>query len=190
MGGKGSGRQRVNGCGTKAGYTWHRRHGEEACEACKAANRAYYQKKRGYNNRGPRQPKKTREQLLARGAKYSKDRRRAQKAIIDAWKLAQGACADCGWEITPDRLCAIDCDHIDPKTKKYNLSERAGSIPPDALEQELAKCQARCRNCHAIRTRDEGHWYHRNGDEGPEANDAMAQGQIAGAGWQPTLPLV
>jgi hypothetical protein len=93
---------------------------------------------------------------------YIKQRRAAQKALINEWKLAQGQCADCGWQITPHNLPAIHCDHIDPTHKRYSISEQAGSIPFDLLHIELNKCQARCANCHALRSRDEGHWYHRN----------------------------
>jgi hypothetical protein len=95
-------------------------------------------------------------------AAYMRKRRADQKAFINDWKLRQMYCYDCGWEITPERLPAIDCDHIDPQTKRYSISDQAGAIPWEALALELEKCQARCRNCHAIRTMNEGHWYYHN----------------------------
>lgn len=176
-------------CGTYSGYHWHRRNGQKPCEACKTAMREYSAAKRGYKSTGPRVQLTDTERRERANAK-ARERRRKQKAIIDQWKLSKGNCADCGWEITPERLVAIDCDHIDPKAKKFNLSEQAGSIPNEELLLELDKCEARCRNCHAMRTRDEGHWYHRNDNQGSTQNGEMEEGQAAGTGWQPALPLV
>lgn len=47
-------RTRSHGCGTNAGYQWHRRRGEGACEACLKAAAAY---RKAYNakRRKPRQ---------------------------------------------------------------------------------------------------------------------------------------
>lgn len=33
------GRPRTRGCGTDAGYRWHRRHDEDPCHACRVAHR-------------------------------------------------------------------------------------------------------------------------------------------------------
>lgn len=54
-------------------------------------------------------------------------------------------CSDCG---THDGL--LDHHHIDPTTKKYNISQMA-SCSPDTLEEELEKCAVLCRSCHKKR---------------------------------------
>lgn len=46
------GRHKASKHGTRSGYNRHRRHGEEACEACLAAEREYQRlHKRGYAQR-------------------------------------------------------------------------------------------------------------------------------------------
>lgn len=39
--GQGGGPKATHGCGTHAGYVRHRKHGEDACDECKAAHSAY-----------------------------------------------------------------------------------------------------------------------------------------------------
>jgi hypothetical protein len=172
MGGKGSGRKPSAMCGTTSGYRKHKRLKEPPCENCKSAWREYYASLRGHISTGPRRLISRKQYRLNQNA-YQRNRRMAQKEIINKWKLAQGECADCGWAITEERLVAIDCDHINPSQKKYSISEQAGSIPFQELHNELAKCQARCRNCHALRTMKEGHWFHKNAIQVPEVSPQM-----------------
>jgi hypothetical protein len=160
MGGKGSGRKPTAQCGTYAGYQRHKRLRQDACLACMEAQRDYIGRTRGA--RPKPKVRVTADQYRQNNNNYTKRRRAAQKSIINEWKLAQGQCADCGWQITPHNLPAIHCDHIDPTHKRYSISEQAGSIPFKSLHLELNKCQARCANCHALRTMEEGHWYHHN----------------------------
>jgi hypothetical protein len=124
------------------------------------AQRDYIEQTRG--QRPKPKVRVTAEQYRQNQAANMRRRRASQKATINEWKLAQGQCVDCGWQITPHNLPAIHCDHTDPHQKRYSISEQAGSIPWGLLTIELAKCQARCANCHAIRTMNDGHWYHRN----------------------------
>ena len=139
MGGKGSGRPRPP-CGTKGGYTAHRRRNEPACQPCTDANTEYYRQRRGpTKHKAPVIPIKHR-----------------KREAVHQWKLAQGNCVDCGWKITPERVVAIDCDHINPEDKSFHISDFA-KVKLDELVNELAKCEARCRNCHAIRTHTEQH---------------------------------
>jgi hypothetical protein len=156
MGGKGSGRPKTSTCGTPAGYRYHRNHGETACRACLDAYADYYAQRRRSTRRWAK-PKQSPEERKRRDNEYQAERRRKQKAIINDWKMLQGECKDCGWQITEERLQAIDCDHRDPALKEFSLSDQAGSIPDDKLGPELDKCDARCRNCHAMRTWKEGH---------------------------------
>jgi len=52
-----------------------------------------------------------------------------------------GKCVECG------STKALEFDHIDPKTKSFNIS--AGyNKPKEVLEKELSKCQLLCNKCH------------------------------------------
>ena len=143
--------------GTARGFRQHHRQKETPCQPCKDAFAAEARTKRGYGKRTVTNLSKT-----EYDRQYQKQRRQHQKNIVNQWKLDQKQCADCQVEITERTLPAIDCDHIDPNRKSFSISEACGGVNEQALIDELAKCEARCRNCHAIRTMNEGHWYHRN----------------------------
>ena len=52
-----------------------------------------------------------------------------------------GKCVQCG------STKSLEFDHIDPKTKSFNIS--AGyNKPKEILEKELSKCQLLCNKCH------------------------------------------
>ena len=53
----------MSGCGTQAGYQAHRKRGEDACEACRQANRSYMN---AYNRRNPGSQEKYREKAAVR----------------------------------------------------------------------------------------------------------------------------
>jgi hypothetical protein len=59
---------------------------------------------------------------------------------------------DCGWEVTPERLCAFDCDHREPHLKELEISEMTKAVSVDRMRRELLKCDVVCANCHRIRT--------------------------------------
>lgn len=145
--------------GTVRGYSQHYYDNEPACQPCKDAYSAHKRNQRGQK---PRKPAMSEFERKRRSAAQQKRHRLNQKAIVNQWKLEQGHCADCRLQITERTLPAIDCDHIDPNTKSFSISESCGGVNEQQLRTELNKCQARCRNCHAIRTMEEGHWYHRN----------------------------
>jgi len=63
-------------------------------------------------------------------------------------KFLGGACVKCG--ITDSRL--LDFDHIDPKTKSINISNKMW-LPYEQLLNEVKKCQLLCPNCHRLKTR-------------------------------------
>lgn len=46
------------------------------------------------------------------------------------------------------RLPAIDMHHVDPTTKRFNLSKPPVGVTPELYAEELAKCIAMCSNCH------------------------------------------
>ena len=140
--------------GTKRGYGQHKRNNEPACQPCIDANTAYY---RARNGSKPRKPPMSEFQRKLKQRQSKKQHHAERTNIVNQWKLDQRHCADCRLPITEHTLPAIDCDHIDPSKKSFMISEQKASVTKAALIAELAKCQARCRNCHAIRTHNEQH---------------------------------
>ena len=57
-------------------------------------------------------------------------------------------CMDCGGMFPP---CAMDFDHI--KEKDFDIcGSRSRNMGYKTLEEEMAKCELVCANCHRIRT--------------------------------------
>ena len=78
--------------------------------------------------------------------------RQARIPIINAIKVESG-CVDCGYRDHPG---ALQFDHRDPATKSFGIAKgltRSWS----AILSEIAKCDVRCANCHAVRSIREGH---------------------------------
>jgi hypothetical protein len=46
----------------------------------------------------------------------------------------------------------MDFDHLDSKTKKWNLSQWTRFANKELLLEEISKCEVVCSNCHRIRT--------------------------------------
>ena len=70
----------------------------------------------------------------------------ARKHYIDSFKIASG-CVDCKtWG--PAEILSLD--HVRGE-KKFNIGSR-WDVSMSSLQEELAKCDVVCHNCHAIRT--------------------------------------
>ncbi len=87
--------------------------------------------------------------------------------------LHASACTDCG-ESHP---AVLEFDHVDRKC--FGISAAvAGGVDIDRLEQELARCEIVCANCHRRRTIDRGdHWRSRPASEeqrGPRTRQRAA----------------
>jgi hypothetical protein len=78
--------------------------------------------------------------------------RRKHLAIVTAIKLENG-CIDCGYRGHP---AALHFDHRDPATKSFGISRSLGFSLP-ILMAEIAKCDVRCANCHAVRSANQKH---------------------------------
>ena len=63
-------------------------------------------------------------------------------------KIKSVPCLDCGNSYPPE---AMDFDHV-RGTKKFNIST-AHSKSWRVIEEEIAKCEVVCANCHRVRTR-------------------------------------
>lgn len=76
------------------------------------------------------------------------ERIQKRRQYAAAIKVESG-CVDCGWTGAPELL---DFDHIDPKTKRFDVSRGCSNAGQRALDAEIAKCVVRCKPCHEART--------------------------------------
>lgn len=117
------------------------------CGECRKCKQREYM--REYQRKNP-------EQNRAKAAAWRKqnpERRKAQarkrwlerSAQLDAIKLERG-CAKCGYNEHP---AALLFHHRDPAEKELNVSQLAARAWP-VIEEELAKCDVLCGNCHLI----------------------------------------
>ena len=86
-------------------------------------------------------------------AEYNHTRLAKKREFIQNYKLERG-CRFCGYNAHP---VALELNHIDPSTKKYNISKQLISISMPKLLEELEKCEVLCANCHQIHTHENGH---------------------------------
>ena len=148
MGGKGSGRK-VGPCGTYSKHKWHWKRGEK-CEQCRLAFNAHM--KEYQRARRKKKPKKQR----------GPTKLQSNRELVRAEKLRRGACMDCGLIIDERTIVCIDFDHRDPNDKAFTISYEMANAHASDLTAEMAKCDAVCRNCHALRTHDRQDHKHRN----------------------------
>jgi hypothetical protein len=88
----------------------------------------------------------------------SKNRTRASSRDLArthrAWALSQKLnrqCADCHARCDESNYPAFHWDHLPGSVKLFEISESARRSRADVL-MEMAKCEIRCANCHAIVT--------------------------------------
>lgn len=92
------------------------------------------------------------EDSRARGRAAADRRRQKHIPRVVAVKMERG-CIDCGYRAHP---AALHFDHRDPSTKLFAIAKGL-TRSWAAIEAEIAKCDVRCANCHAIRGVVEGH---------------------------------
>ena len=73
-------------------------------------------------------------------------RKRMALARLQEIKLESG-CVDCGYKENPT---ALEFDHVRGE-KTFTISKNP-SLAWERIEEEIAKCEVRCANCHRIRT--------------------------------------
>ncbi len=78
---------------------------------------------------------------------YTREHYRANLEHQRSIKMARG-CADCGFNTHPE---ALHFDHLPGFTKTKEVSRLIYGTRT-ALDNEIAKCEVVCANCHAIRT--------------------------------------
>jgi hypothetical protein len=74
-----------------------------------------------------------------------------RRAALDEIKVAKG-CVDCGYNAAPE---ALHFDHRDPSQKLFGISE-SKTRNWNLILAEIGKCDVRCANCHAIKSRRDG----------------------------------
>lgn len=64
--------------------------------------------------------------------------------------LKKSACKDCG----NSDFRVLDFDHLPGCVKRFNIARAVGASTRSwkAIEDEIAKCEVVCSNCHRIRT--------------------------------------
>ena len=79
--------------------------------------------------------------------KSEKERVKRIKKWVDDYKTTRG-CKNCGYK---EQSCALDFDHRDGEVKLFNVAAaiHRGSIK--RVQEEVAKCDVLCANCHRIR---------------------------------------
>lgn len=65
-------------------------------------------------------------------------------------KLDRVSCVDCGLLVNEDNAVCFDFDHMRDKTN--NISKMITSSNAK-FEEEIAKCELRCSNCHRLKTK-------------------------------------
>ena len=83
---------------------------------------------------------------------YTKKRRKMLKSMIQAVKESV-PCMDCSCYY-PHYV--MEFDHVNGDKKFSGMCRGARSIT--RIEQEMAKCEIVCANCHRVRTASRGGW--------------------------------
>ena len=86
---------------------------------------------------------------------YAKDKLAVvQNAVIQYKK--NHPCVDCG----ETRIPTLQFDHRDPATKITAVGVLVRDMKPmEEVFAEIAKCDVRCANCHAVKTAEQLGWY-------------------------------
>lgn len=85
---------------------------------------------------------------------YRLERKDNSRKYINKMKRALGFCDICNMEVIKGFEVCFDWDHVDPSTKKCNISEFVSkSIQnTDIIDDELRKCRLLCCFCHLTHT--------------------------------------
>jgi len=115
------------------------------CTECQIAKplTEYYVNKGCIGGRNPRCKKCVRD----RHAGGRAERAKRDRAYFQQVKLDRG-CTDCGYASHP---AALEFDHLPGFMKRYRIATMAG-MRRSLIDEEIAKCEVVCANCHRVRT--------------------------------------
>lgn len=107
------------------------RNGKESpCSYCKECNKDRL--KKHYNN----------------NLQYYKDRKRRYRNERRRWFEELKSTLQCN-RCDERHIVCLEFHHIDPTAKEYNVGSMVNSIKPiQRIEDEIAKCEVLCSNCH------------------------------------------
>jgi len=89
---------------------------------------------------------------------HAKRRRDLQHDVVRQMKLNIGACQDCGFQCNRETLPCFAWDHRNPADKAFTIAQAMGRKGIEQIQNEIAKCDLVCHNCHALRTHAGNHW--------------------------------
>jgi len=101
--------------------------------------------------RRQKDPKRYRQIMEDAAKRYRKKLAQVKKRLVE---MFGGKCSRC--PVSDFRV--LDFDHINPKTKRFNLCIGSMHRPWAELVTEARKCQLLCANCHRIKTIENGDW--------------------------------
>jgi hypothetical protein len=82
-------------------------------------------------------------------AKEAKAKADARLALIGG--ILGDCCSHCGWKPRNRKeRQALDCHHVDPSTKVFQLGRQDAQRSEHAWRVEIAKCIRLCARCHRI----------------------------------------
>ncbi len=86
-----------------------------------------------------------------KGKAYTKQMSKKRKQVRFRLKvLSKSCCRVCG----ESDISVLEFDHIDPTTKKHNISKMVKvCMPISEIKEEMRKCQILCFNCHVKKTK-------------------------------------
>lgn len=115
---------------------------------CKACHKEYRQTH--YQNNKQKYIDKAKKWDAVNGAASDKNKQKLVEYLL------KNPCSVCG-ETDP---VVLTFDHRDPKEKKYGIYKLVHNGHKwQTIEEEIAKCDVKCYNCHARRTAQQFGWY-------------------------------
>lgn len=95
---------------------------------------------------------RNREKVIARSKISKAEQRKKLREYIR--EVKDVPCSDCGKRF---HYCAMDFDHLgDKETEVGRLVQQPVSLK--RLQEEIAKCEVVCANCHRVRTYERNMW--------------------------------
>lgn len=83
-----------------------------------------------------------------------------KRKLTERLKLERKCCLHCEIPVTKETTHLFDCDHIDPEQKIESVAAmiQKKEYTMKDVENEIAKCQLLCCNCHRSKTAKDGNW--------------------------------
>lgn len=92
------------------------------------------------------------------GKRIAINKYKDKAGLINKYKLERG-CSLCGYN---ECSAALDFDHLDTESKKFNISKVLSSKSLEAIFDEIGKCRILCANCHRKHSYENKHGLNRH----------------------------